>query len=185
MLYVINAIGTDYYKIGFSTADPERRLEDLQTGSPFDLKTILLIDGDRADEAKIHNFLKQRGVHVRSEWFEIKQFHLFELMLEWGLGRQIKSRPVSMLSSKAAAKSIEDEMLEDWLVKHWTYEKSSSFASDLGTPFEELFNSYFLYCKKFASNPVDAAKFSKSLDSKQIGRKLDKTGVYVYNIRQR
>jgi hypothetical protein len=185
MLYVIQAIGHDLYKIGYSSADPERRLEDLQTGCPYDLKTILLMDGERADEARIHNFLKEKGLHVRSEWFEIKSYHLFELLAEMALKREIKSNAVSIYSSTASVKMFEEKVLDDWLTKFWKFEKQSSFSSDLGTSFTKVFNDYFLYCKRFTLKSVDAASLSKKLDELKIGRKLDRTGDYIYNMKPR
>ena len=69
-VYVINAVGTDFYKIGMSR-DAENRLKDLQVGSPYDLRVIAKIETDKAVvvERKIHSTL--HNMRVRGEWFEI------------------------------------------------------------------------------------------------------------------
>jgi hypothetical protein len=69
-LYIINAIGTDYYKIGMSNR-VENRLQGLQTSSPFQLKIIkkFVCVNKRLVEKSIHAYLKNKK--IRSEWFEL------------------------------------------------------------------------------------------------------------------
>src|SRR5215470_2881825 len=66
-VYAIHAIGTTRIKLGFSD-DPERRLMDLQIGSPFPLRLIYKMPGDMRSERKLHRQFK--AVRVFGEWFD-------------------------------------------------------------------------------------------------------------------
>jgi len=69
-LYVIQSATTGAIKIGRSS-DPERRLRDLQTGSPFRLKIILVIEGGGWRESELHQRLRRyrsQGTY-KGEWF--------------------------------------------------------------------------------------------------------------------
>lgn len=66
-LYFIEAVGTEYIKIGRS-ADPDRRLAQLSTGSPTELKIIGRLGGGAEVEKELHaqfDHLRERG-----EWFK-------------------------------------------------------------------------------------------------------------------
>ena len=66
MIYFIKNIVSGTIKIGFSDT-PNKRLKDLQTGSPDRLVLIKTIPGDRETESNIH----QQFSHCRleGEWF--------------------------------------------------------------------------------------------------------------------
>lgn len=69
-IYLINAIGTNRYKIGFAV-NVEARVKKLQTASPFPLFLIKTVPGTPKQEARLHkmyNFCRVSG-----EWFE---FHV-------------------------------------------------------------------------------------------------------------
>jgi len=71
MIYVIGNVDTwrySFIKIGYSKNDPMKRLQALQTGSPFKLKVIHCMKGSIKDEAAIHNILKE--YRTNGEWFE-------------------------------------------------------------------------------------------------------------------
>jgi len=68
-VYFILAEETNRVKIGFSS-EPERRLSDLQTGSPCSLRMLAVFRGTSRTEKALHaKFAKQR---INGEWF---QFH--------------------------------------------------------------------------------------------------------------
>ena len=70
MIYAIQAKGTPYIKIGFTTTwDGRTRLEQLQTGCPFELELLALGLGTRAWEGRIHLDLKVAKRHHFREWF--------------------------------------------------------------------------------------------------------------------
>lgn len=65
-VYFIECVGHSLVKIGVSDA-PRRRVDDLQTGSPFELRLIHAIPGDMKLERLLHYAF--RGQHFRGEWF--------------------------------------------------------------------------------------------------------------------
>ena len=67
-VYVIEAVGTDYVKIGSAT-DPGRRLAELQIGSPHELRlrySFVAKDAHKSERALHKQF---ESCHVRGEWF--------------------------------------------------------------------------------------------------------------------
>ncbi len=185
MLYVINGLGTTLYKIGYSAANPERRLNELQTGSPYDLKLILLTDGEREDEAKIHNWMEKKGWRIKGEWFDIKNHDLFQLAFAIGLNREIKHRPVSILSNASSEKKDSESIFESFLERGWRYEKTSSFNTMLGTAFEDFWHEYFMYCKKYTEPSLKPDEVSRKLYDLKIGHKIDDQGTYIFNLRKK
>lgn len=67
MIYWIGTSLLDPVKIGYAT-DPDRRLAELQVGSPERLVLFAVIPGDRADESRLHAHL--RAYRLRGEWFK-------------------------------------------------------------------------------------------------------------------
>jgi len=69
-LYVIQSHTTGAFKVGRSS-NPERRLHDLQVGSPFKLRLILVVEGMGWREKRVHEALQ--GYHSQGtyegEWF--------------------------------------------------------------------------------------------------------------------
>lgn len=68
MVYLINAAGTNRYKIGVSI-NPKSRLEALSSGSPIDLAIVAQCPGDFRFEQALH--VRHSSKHVRGEWFEL------------------------------------------------------------------------------------------------------------------
>lgn len=71
-VYVIHAIGTNRVKVGFSK-EPEKRLKELQTGSPYKLSLLTQWPGNETDERRAHARL--RRYKIGGEWFDIPPFH--------------------------------------------------------------------------------------------------------------
>jgi predicted GIY-YIG superfamily endonuclease len=70
-LYIIQAKGTDYFKIGI-TNDLKKRLSTLQTGSPIKLYLVryyLIYTDANKLEKLIHNYLSEYHIHL--EWYSI------------------------------------------------------------------------------------------------------------------
>lgn len=80
-LYVIRAVGTNLVKVGVS-GDVERRLRQLQAGSPVELRVEERIVGTRTTEAHAHRLLKQHGFHRHGEWFELTSDQVKWLLTE-------------------------------------------------------------------------------------------------------
>jgi len=71
-LYVIECVGVDLVKIGYS-ADPDHRLTELQTGNANKLRVAHRVSVDpgreRVLEQRVHQELSYR--RVRGEWFKM------------------------------------------------------------------------------------------------------------------
>ncbi len=66
-LYVIEAIGSDFAKVGFTTSI-EHRIASLQTGCPFALRVAKVVDiSSQCEERRFFDAI--RHLHVRGEWF--------------------------------------------------------------------------------------------------------------------
>lgn len=86
-LYFIQSKKTGMIKIGRSK-HPERRLKQLQTGSPNKLKLIAVFENEGWREYELHHYLKQWKVRSNGEWFthdSVGNFpkHIYE-RIEWG-----------------------------------------------------------------------------------------------------
>ncbi|MCE2721604.1 MAG: GIY-YIG nuclease family protein [Dolichospermum sp.] len=66
-VYLIECKGNKTLKIGFSCC-PEERMKTLQTTSPYELKLIAKIDGDKQMEKKLHKEFSH--LLIRNEWFK-------------------------------------------------------------------------------------------------------------------
>lgn len=70
-IYIIHAIGTEYYKIGLTRNHIEHRLRQLQTGCPHRLEAVYSnkVDDVEGVEAYIHDVLS--NYRTVGEWFEL------------------------------------------------------------------------------------------------------------------
>jgi len=70
-VYIIQSGRDSYYKVGFSAANPQRRLASMQVSTPEELTLVYYIESDRAAtiEKLIHSML--RNNHIRGEWFNL------------------------------------------------------------------------------------------------------------------
>lgn len=68
-VYIIECVGTDAFKIGWAR-DPLKRKRLLQSGSPFELRLIAVMEGTRRDETALHQALwSARCQGGGREWF--------------------------------------------------------------------------------------------------------------------
>lgn len=76
-VYIINAIGTSMYKIGFSDS-VETRLRSLQTGSPSRLRLVHTMqhNNEREIERLLHTIFAKKRSH--NEWFSLSDDELFQ-----------------------------------------------------------------------------------------------------------
>lgn len=68
-LYIIQQAKTGNIKVGRSS-DVHRRLQNLQTGSPYRLRIILHVPDQGIREREIHQRMRGRGTRWDGEWFE-------------------------------------------------------------------------------------------------------------------
>jgi hypothetical protein len=75
-VYIINAQGTNLYKVGYTDGDPEDRRAQLQTGCPYTLQLIASYwkEDARSVETVAHKILA--SYNVNGEWFELPGFEL-------------------------------------------------------------------------------------------------------------
>lgn len=185
MLYVINAVGTTLYKIGYSQASPERRVNELQTGCPYPLKVILAAEGEREDEAAIHNWMDAQGWRVRSEWFDIKDHNLWHLFFQSGLNKRLKMQPLQVFSVQAEDKQFEEGVFEEYLTKYYHYERTSSFNGLLGTIFDDFYHHYSQHCKRYSTATLPASKVLQKFYEMKIGSKINDAGQVIFNLRMK
>lgn len=78
-IYLVWAKGTDKYKIG-SSAYPERRIKDLQTGSPIPLSLIAVkeVETPEKEERKLHKLWAKHRAH--GEWFTFHPVKIPEIL---------------------------------------------------------------------------------------------------------
>lgn len=65
-LYIIQSAVTGAIKVGRS-GNPDKRLKSLQTGSPYPLRIILVLDRRGWQEKALHERLSR--FHTKGEWF--------------------------------------------------------------------------------------------------------------------
>ena len=66
-IYLVEAVGADRIKIGWTAASPRRRLAELQVCSPFPLDLIGAMRGSRLDERRLHRTFE--ADRIIGEWF--------------------------------------------------------------------------------------------------------------------
>jgi len=76
-VYFIEAVGTPRIKLGYSV-DPEKRLKELQTGSPYKLALLAKWPAIPQTETYLHELFTEYRVH--GEWFELPQILMEQLL---------------------------------------------------------------------------------------------------------
>jgi hypothetical protein len=87
MIYFIKATWSSqtFYKIGFTSKNPENRLKQLQTSCPVKLELAKVFNGCRKDERRLHDYLD--CARVEGEWF--KHIPLFDDFLKKADGENV------------------------------------------------------------------------------------------------
>jgi len=57
MIYAVHILKGQYVKIGFCAKDAKSRIAQLQTGSPFEIRKLFVVDGTLKQEKHIHYLL--------------------------------------------------------------------------------------------------------------------------------
>jgi len=71
-LYIIQSSNNGNFKIGRSK-NPKKRLMQLQTGSPYRLKLILVLEEMGHLEKKVHNYIMSGNKRkCKGEWFDFE-----------------------------------------------------------------------------------------------------------------
>lgn len=69
IVYIIEAVGADRVKIGYTENDPELRRRQLQTASPFELRILVALPGSLKIERRLHLDHEAERILPTAEWF--------------------------------------------------------------------------------------------------------------------
>lgn len=83
VVYVIEAVGLDRVKIGY-TEELIRRFKEIRTSCPVRIRLVGFVKGDRALEAWSHRLYKDR--RREGEWFHVSQREIDAWRAEMGSG---------------------------------------------------------------------------------------------------
>lgn len=81
-VYVITCMGHTLCKIGYTSGDPLKRLQQLQTGNPFKLALVGSVEGGPEVEARAHK--KFADLRLEGEWFQVNPLDAY-FQLRWDL----------------------------------------------------------------------------------------------------
>lgn len=88
-VYFILSEQSKSVKIGYSST-PEKRLDNLQTGSPVQLKLIGKLQATKSDEASFHAHYQEYRTH--GEWFALPQDEIDAIVRDYGVEQRLPSR---------------------------------------------------------------------------------------------
>lgn len=88
-VYLLNAWGTDRYKIGITKGDIDKRIKQLQTGCPDEI--ILTNSYETENYRKLEGWMhrKLNSKRVEGEWFELEDSDVFSFIEECKKGDEI------------------------------------------------------------------------------------------------
>jgi hypothetical protein len=117
-VYLVWAKGTDMYKIG-SSQYPEKRLPQLQTGSPVELELIATkaVESYEFEEKRLHVYWSQ--FRKQGEWFQFhpvmipKVLDSFGLRDKWSLSQIEKAQSEAFDAAELAIKSAINDSAGD------------------------------------------------------------------------
>lgn len=78
-VYIVHAVGTDRYKIGYTDDHPEDRLRRLQTGSPYQLQLRLSVPCPAPSDVESELHALYAPTRKRGEWFAFTESTLREV----------------------------------------------------------------------------------------------------------
>jgi hypothetical protein len=87
-IYIINQIGSNFWKIGYTAKSAESRLRNLKTGSPRALIVYTQFPGEAYDEKILHNLLFSYHTDGGDEWFEAERAIIDNAINEWRNGNE-------------------------------------------------------------------------------------------------
>lgn len=77
MIYIIRMGETEYYKIGYTDREVDKRLAELQTGNPLPLKVVAILpEGTELDEIRLHSQFITNRTNGGDEWFNLSDEQL-------------------------------------------------------------------------------------------------------------
>jgi len=70
-VYLMRAVGTNRCKIGYSSNVRARRGQIGGECAGYEVETLMVLDGNKDDERKLHRWLANRGEDLAVEWFDL------------------------------------------------------------------------------------------------------------------
>lgn len=78
-IYILNAQGTDLYKIGITTRTTTKRIKNLQTGNPNSIVEVYKHEHERANVIERCLHRHYRHLQSKGEWFLFDQISIEEV----------------------------------------------------------------------------------------------------------
>lgn len=82
-LYILNAIGSDHYKIGVTTKTPEHRISQMQTGNPLHIESVgsAIFPESEAYRLEAACHAAFREYRLNGEWFDLNPVTATSLLM--------------------------------------------------------------------------------------------------------
>ena len=134
LVYIVNAIGTNSYKIGKSSKKSLKgRLSSIKTGSPLQIQLIATINGGFEIESQIHTELS--CFRDKGEWFKIEDYDVINKIIK-------KYNPESL------AKIIKKPSIDDTEDSISKSDKSNEKIASTISEVVSIVNRELAQCKK-------------------------------------
>jgi len=164
-IYIIQQVGTNHYKIGYTKEEPTRRLKELKTGSPNGIKLIGKFRGTMNDEATLHDACSRCARH--GEWFEFDTGRFFTVIVKLALGSDL------MPKRKLHAQTVKEFVRDNYLVG-----KNPPSTKYDGVALSELFERFKDYCYRVDYDVPNYKNFRSDLYALPIGHAKFGSDVY-------
>lgn len=157
-VYIIQQIGSNYFKIGYTKESPERRFKELRTGAPEGLKVWSYFRGTKHDEAALHSAFSRFSRH--GEWFELDERAFLAVTVDTVLGGG--RFPIRVLNKS--------EMTKAFIKENFLVGKDPPKTSADGIRLSVLKRYFKEWCRRIDAKKVAEEEFHKELLSTKIGR---------------
>lgn len=165
MVYIVHALSTDLYKIGYGI-DAEKRIKGLQTGCPHDLAIVKIYkDYEVKDEQKLHAIYAE--YRVRGEWFSFTREEVKRFFNEKYEPKGVKYSHKEIEEKKYELRRIQHERiesekrLEENIKNISMLEKGESIKIILNN--KDLFVFVFYLCVYIVNNGKDGDAFDNDI----------------------
>lgn len=166
MIYVIHAVGTEWYKIGWTDGKTvQKRMADIQTGCPHDLVCIAKLEGGRREEIGLHR--RYDDFRGNGEWFRLPDWAIGELSdgslsISRGFNRSRKVNTVpDIMFSKVVHKAYQaiadgesplDSIMEIGITVRTAFGELCSLSRDAE---ERLSSAFHIFCYESLHGPEE------------------------------
>jgi hypothetical protein len=82
-LYVLQAKGTDLFKIGITESTPDKRIKEIQTGCPYKIETRVAFEVSTARDEEKYWHTKFKENRLNGEWFRLEKAQLREIQAHY------------------------------------------------------------------------------------------------------